>query len=228
MTDNDNQVSMLQKRVETLEAKCQKLEVTLAETRGRTATTTKWLGVVGVLMAGFLGFNTFWKLPRAIAELDVSKGKRQVEQIRDRVQEELLPQIEKDASEANRKLEELKTAEVERATIVENIRRIIRADRPFSVQGRTKNGEFVKVPWGTTDDWNILLSPVKVGLWEGTIGHNVDNALLEVRANAVAEGTGGWRIEAVDSYHVSTSEDGIRRDRAIEVNYILIPSGGAR
>ena len=70
----------------------------------------------------------------------------------------------------------------------------VRSRAPHSVAGRAAHGEIVAVPWGTVDDWNILVSPLEMGAEEPRSEN--DNRLLAFRVSAGAHDRTSWRVVA--------------------------------
>ncbi|AOY79960.2 hypothetical protein BJP36_08525 [Moorena producens JHB] len=109
-----------------------------------------------------------------------------------------------------------------------NVRdRILRNGQDFSKVGQASHNDTVKVPWGTTRDWNIFVSPRVMGREEP--GSEGDNALLKIECWARVNNTTSWKIHARYKYKVSRGSDhGTWHDENSGnfrplVNYILIP-----
>ncbi|NEO72974.1 hypothetical protein [Moorena sp. SIO3H5] len=104
--------------------------------------------------------------------------------------------------------------------------RILRNGQDFSKAGYASHNDIVTVPWGTTRDWNIFVSPRVMGLEEPR--SEGDNALLKIECWAIVNNTTSWKIHARYKYKVSQNSDGRWFDentRTVRplVNYILIP-----
>ena len=69
------------------------------------------------------------------------------------------------------------------------------AERVYSQSGTVNHGEFVTVPWGTVDDWNIIVSPHQVGVEEP--GSEDDNRLLRLRVFATVQDPTNWQVTAL-------------------------------
>jgi hypothetical protein len=71
--------------------------------------------------------------------------------------------------------------------------RILRKGQAFSLSGRASSGQEVKVPWGTTEDWNILVAPRYGGIEEP--GSEADNAVIAIYCDAseLTDRT-GWTV----------------------------------
>lgn len=108
-----------------------------------------------------------------------------------------------------------------RADITDVNGRILRKGMDFSETGERNNGGTVLAPWGTTDDWNIFVSP----RWMGEEEHDSegDNALLKIECFAAPFSNAGWRITAQYKYKYSNGYpvNGSWRDG--QASYILVP-----
>ncbi|NEP36165.1 hypothetical protein, partial [Moorena sp. SIO3B2] len=109
-----------------------------------------------------------------------------------------------------------------------NVRdRILRNGQDFSKAGQASHNDTVQVPWGTTREWNIFVSPRVMGREEP--GSEGDNALLKIECWARVNNTTSWKIHARYKYKVSRGSDhGTWHDENSGnfrplVNYILIP-----
>ena len=65
---------------------------------------------------------------------------------------------------------------------------------PLSVAGTVAHGEFVTVPSGTINNWNILVSPMRMGVEEPRSEN--DNRLLAIRIFATVANDSSWQITA--------------------------------
>ncbi|MEW5768099.1 MAG: hypothetical protein AB1797_10845 [bacterium] len=98
--------------------------------------------------------------------------------------------------------------------------RILRKGQSFSVAGSVNHAGTVEVPWGTTNDWNIFVSPRLMG-HEETNSEN-DNALLRIECYASESSSTAWGITARYKYKFSNSRpNGTWYDGS--ANYILVP-----
>lgn len=69
-----------------------------------------------------------------------------------------------------------------------------RSATPRSVAGTVAHGEFVSVPSGTVNNWNILVSPMRMGVEEPRSEN--DNRLLAIRVFATVANDSSWQITA--------------------------------
>ena len=69
-----------------------------------------------------------------------------------------------------------------------------RPSAPRSVAGTVAHGETVTVPSGTVNDWNILVSPMRMGLEEPRSEN--DNRLLAIRVFATVANDREWQVTA--------------------------------
>lgn len=88
-----------------------------------------------------------------------------------------------------------------------------------SASGFVTNGEEIFVPWGTTDDWDLILSVYHTGTNE--IGSQKDNALMEftLRERELANKS-GWEVETSSAFRF-WNEDRYR-DLAVRVKYLMV------
>ena len=71
------------------------------------------------------------------------------------------------------------------------------AGRPMparSVAGTVTHGEFVTVPYGSVNNWNILVAPMRMGAEEPR--SESDNRLLAIRVFATVANDSSWQITA--------------------------------
>ena len=68
------------------------------------------------------------------------------------------------------------------------------AERVTSVSGTVNHGEFITVPWGTVDDWSIIVAPHQMGVEEP--GSEEDNRLLRFRVFATVQDPTNWQVTA--------------------------------
>ncbi|HEX8852993.1 MAG TPA: hypothetical protein VF754_05875 [Pyrinomonadaceae bacterium] len=98
--------------------------------------------------------------------------------------------------------------------------RILRNSREFSVSGYTEHNGQISVPWGTTGDWSIFVSPRRMG-WEEPKSEK-DNAFLVMECYAEAISATTWRLTARYKFRNSNDMDGIWRNDG-QANYLLLP-----
>ncbi|NEN98163.1 MAG: hypothetical protein F6K50_22395, partial [Moorea sp. SIO3I7] len=107
-----------------------------------------------------------------------------------------------------------------------NVRdRILRNGQDFSKAGLASHNDTVKVPWGTTREWNIFVSPRVMGREEPD--SEGDNALLKIECWARVNNTTSWKNHARYKYRIRNGDgrwydENSGRHRPL-VNYILIP-----
>ncbi|MFP4104128.1 hypothetical protein [Coleofasciculus sp.] len=95
--------------------------------------------------------------------------------------------------------------------------RILINGKDFSQSGTSGNGGLIRVPWGTTQDWNIFVSPRIMGREEP--GSEGDNALLVIECYAEILNVNMWKITVRSKYR--ESDRTIRWESSL-ANYILI------
>src|SRR5689334_3910178 len=81
--------------------------------------------------------------------------------------------------------------------------RIMRNGQDFTQAGTISHGGFVVVPWGTTNDWNIFVSPREMGIEEPF--SEGDNAMLYVRCYASVFSSVSWVVLAEFKFKESNS-----------------------
>lgn len=69
-----------------------------------------------------------------------------------------------------------------------------RSRPPQSRAGTVSHGEFVTVPYGTVDQWNILVTPMQMGTEEPR--SEDDNRLLAFRVFATVHDEKSWQVTA--------------------------------
>jgi hypothetical protein len=99
--------------------------------------------------------------------------------------------------------------------------RILRKGQPFSVTGTATHGAEVTVPWGTTNDWNIFVSPRIMGHEEP--GSEGDNALLRIECYASEISSTTWKITARFKWRPWSGGNITGYWVAGNANYILVP-----
>jgi hypothetical protein len=99
--------------------------------------------------------------------------------------------------------------------------RLLRNGQPFSFAGNVNHNAIITVPWGTTADWNIFVSPRVMGLVEGQ--NEGDNALLMIECWADEISNTQWRIRA--RYRFKYWNDPAKPGwwHSGTANYILVP-----
>ena len=98
--------------------------------------------------------------------------------------------------------------------------RILRNSSDFSLTGTAVDNAAVTPPWGTTDDWNIFVSPYDVGQEEGL--SEGDNALLRIYCSAAADVSKTFfRVSIRYKYRKQNTGEGTWY--AGTANYLLIP-----
>ncbi|HYW05783.1 MAG TPA: hypothetical protein VE913_02440 [Longimicrobium sp.] len=68
------------------------------------------------------------------------------------------------------------------------------ANMPQSMAGTVAHGEMVAVPYGSVDDWNIIVSPMRMGAEEARSEN--DNRLLALRVFATVRSDTQWQVTA--------------------------------
>src|SRR5262249_35734954 len=101
--------------------------------------------------------------------------------------------------------------------------RIMRKSQAFTFVGVGLHDEVIPVPWGTTNDWNIFVSPRSMGMEEP--GSEFDNALLVIHCWAALEATFGFRIHCRYKFKQKNADNSGDGDWHIDgtVNWILVP-----
>ncbi|NEO43622.1 MAG: hypothetical protein F6K55_05580 [Moorea sp. SIO4A3] len=105
--------------------------------------------------------------------------------------------------------------------------RILRNGQDFSKAGQASHNDTVQVPWGTTRDWNIFVSPRVMGREEPD--SEGDNALLKIECWTRVNNTTSWKIHARYKYRLSRGSELSKwydeKNSGLKplVNYILIP-----
>lgn len=101
--------------------------------------------------------------------------------------------------------------------------RILRHSTDFSKAGTATHGEVVFVPWGSTDDWNIFVSPNTMGTEEA--GSEFDNALLKIDCWASAlSSKAGFTVTAQYKFRFSGGGGfGTGTWYSGTANYLLVP-----
>ncbi|MEP2102053.1 MAG: hypothetical protein ABJP02_11145 [Parasphingorhabdus sp.] len=89
----------------------------------------------------------------------------------------------------------------------------------LSESGFVRHGEEIFVPWGTVEDWNLMLSPNHAGVNE--LGSQNDNALMQFTISARELGNGsGWEISSSSAFRFWDRND--YRDLPVKVQYLMV------
>ena len=96
---------------------------------------------------------------------------------------------------------------------------ILRKGQAFSATGSVNHNGTVEVPWGTTSDWNVFVSPRDMGTEEPGSEH--DNALLKIECYATITSDTTWVITTRYKYKFSSTDQG--QWFGGTANYILVP-----
>lgn len=100
--------------------------------------------------------------------------------------------------------------------------RVVRNSQDFSFAGTIGHGAVVTVPWGTTADWNIFVSPNSMGQEEPN--SEFDNAMLMLECSATQSSTTTWTIKARYKFKFSNAGDtGNGQWFDGTANYLLVP-----
>lgn len=99
--------------------------------------------------------------------------------------------------------------------------RILRRGQSLTQSGSVMNTSIVTVPWGTTNDWDIFVSPRVMG--EEELGSESDDALLKTECFATQTSSTFWTITARYKFKYSNTNplNGIWKDGS--ANYLLVP-----
>ncbi|HEU0016234.1 MAG TPA: hypothetical protein VFQ45_21320 [Longimicrobium sp.] len=79
--------------------------------------------------------------------------------------------------------------------------------QPRSVSGTVRHGERVTVPYGTVQEWDILVSPAQMGTEEPR--SEADNRLLAFRVLATVYDDRSWTVTAQYRFAYSPNESDI-------------------
>jgi hypothetical protein len=100
--------------------------------------------------------------------------------------------------------------------------RIVRNSQDFSYAGTIGHEGVVTVPWGTTADWNIFVSPNSMG--EEEAGSEFDNAMLMLKCFATEAPPNTWKITAQYKFRTHAAGGAGTGDwKPGEANYLLVP-----
>ena len=90
-----------------------------------------------------------------------------------------------------------------------------------SKSGTAKHNDYVTPPTGTTDDFNIIVSPGRMG--RGEPNSEQDNALLKFTCTAKPESNKAkWKIECTYKYRTQNTGNGTMYYDG-QVNYLIVP-----
>lgn len=92
--------------------------------------------------------------------------------------------------------------------------------RANSKAGTVSHGELVTVPWGTVEDWNILVSPMQMGTEEP--GSESDNALLRFRTFATVQDPSSWQVTALYRFAYARNDSSVHWVEG-SANYLMVP-----
>lgn len=92
--------------------------------------------------------------------------------------------------------------------------------RAHSKAGTVAHGELVTVPWGTIDEWNIVVAPMQMGAEEE--GSEEDNRLLRFRAFATPHSPDSWQITALYRFAYSPDEANVHWVEG-SASYLMVP-----
>ncbi|MEH6716555.1 hypothetical protein [Parasphingorhabdus flavimaris] len=98
-------------------------------------------------------------------------------------------------------------------------RHAIKKGLVISEAGFVKHGEEIFVPWGKVESWNLLLSPVHVGVNEA--GSQKDNALMEFGMSArPLENGSGWEVSSASAFRFWNADE--YRNLPVKVQYLMV------
>ena len=92
--------------------------------------------------------------------------------------------------------------------------------RAKSKGGTVPHGDLVAVPWGTVDDWNIIVAPMQMGAEEP--GSETDNRLLRFRAFATARDASTWQITALYRFAYAPNDSSVHWVEG-SAHYLMVP-----
>lgn len=100
--------------------------------------------------------------------------------------------------------------------------RIMRKGQELTRTGSISHNGLVNVPWGSTSDWNIFVSPQVMG--EDEANSEADNAILKIECYASVNSSTSWRITARYKFKFwnDNPRNGLWRTTGI-ANYLLVP-----
>jgi hypothetical protein len=94
------------------------------------------------------------------------------------------------------------------------------ASETFSYSGVLQHNDIITVPYGTLDDWNILVSPHEMGQVE--YGSEGDNALIHVLVKADKNSDTSWKIHALYRWRYNGNHNDVKSYPGT-VNYLIVP-----
>lgn len=89
-----------------------------------------------------------------------------------------------------------------------------------SKAGTVPHGDLVSVPWGTVDDWNIIVAPMQMGAEEP--GSEVDNRLLRFRVFATARDASNWQVTALYRFAYAANDSSVHWVEG-SAHYLMVP-----
>jgi len=104
---------------------------------------------------------------------------------------------------------------------IKEIEKIIPKLAPFSVSGIAEDGEIIKPPWGTTKDWNPMISPNTIKFQRAGIKEDPSYSIFGANFIVETKDDKEWIVRAKSIHKFGKS---IYKSPAA-VNYILIPVG---
>lgn len=99
--------------------------------------------------------------------------------------------------------------------------------------GSVDDQKKVFVPWGTTDDWNIILTPIKLGHWEikdkkissnGSKDWNQDNQIIQIELYASpTKDKKAWVITSKQAFKLGERYENVHPPEGTKANYLISP-----
>lgn len=90
----------------------------------------------------------------------------------------------------------------------------------FSISGIVRDNDIIKLPWGKTDKWNLILSPKYIG--DEQPGQETDDAFLKFTLSfEELPDKSGWEVKVKCKYRYSVTGDGKWVER--EAYYLAVP-----
>ena len=86
--------------------------------------------------------------------------------------------------------------------------------------GTVAHGELVTVPWGTVEDWNIIVTPMQMGAEEP--GSEDDNRLLRFRAFPTVQDETTWQITALYRFAYAAGPTNVHWVEG-SAHYLMVP-----
>lgn len=91
----------------------------------------------------------------------------------------------------------------------------------LSASGFVKDDEEIFVPWGTTDDWNLILSIYHCG--KNELNSQKDNALMEVTlSERVLGNKSGWEVSSSSAFRFWDANKYL--DLPVKIKYLMVAS----